>query len=287
MSYADMPPLRRSYRCTEEDKMQISRFLPLLVALFGFNQTLSAQSTSNYYLVQNTSTSPTTGAEVESLSVLKGQGIILDDDLPHEGALFLIDYTHTANNGKPVSTVIRQTDKAGNVLVVEETVYNSQGKFNRYSIQQNQIDANGIVEKVGDAVRLTWNDSESQTVNSEAGGDNLVTSGSLLAYMNTFIDELKSGKTLEVNLAIPERGSCYSFDIHPRMNAKSSAVTDLGVTISLSNFFLRKLITPIKMTFQNSPEGYRPLSIVAPAAVRKKVGNTLQKFTARIEYPRQ
>ncbi|MEY2986738.1 MAG: hypothetical protein RJB13_259 [Pseudomonadota bacterium] len=267
--------------------MQISRFLPLLVALFGFNQTLSAQSTSNYYLVQNTSTSPTTGAEVESLSVLKGQGIILDDDLPHEGALFLIDYTHTANNGKPVSTVIRQTDKAGNVLVVEETVYNSQGKFNRYSIQQNQIDANGIVEKVGDAVRLTWNDSESQTVNSEAGGDNLVTSGSLLAYMNTFIDELKSGKTLEVNLAIPERGSCYSFDIHPRMNAKSSAVTDLGVTISLSNFFLRKLITPIKMTFQNSPEGYRPLSIVAPAAVRKKVGNTLQKFTARIEYPRQ
>jgi hypothetical protein len=71
------------------------------------------------------------------------------------------------------------------------------------------------------------------------------------------------------------------------MNAKSSAVTDLGVTISLSNFFLRKLITPIKMTFQNSPEGYRPLSIVAPAAVRKKVGNTLQKFTARIEYPRQ
>ena len=267
--------------------MQIRSLYPLVAVSFSFSQMVHATPPSNFYLVQNTPTAPPAGPDSESLSVLKGQGVILDDDRPQDGALFLIDYTHTAKNGTPVSTVIRQTDKAGNVLVIEETLYTAQGRLKRYTIQQNQIRAKGSVEKVGNEVRLIWNESDERTVSSERSGDNLVTSGSLLAYMNSYIKELKLGKTLEVNMAVPERGSCYRFDILPQDTRAKPAMTDLGVKISLSNFFLRKVISPIKMTFQNSPEGYRPLSIMAPAAVLRKRGDSLRKFRARIQYPRQ
>ena len=282
-----MPPLLRYCRCTEEDKMQIRNLFPLLAVSLSTSPVLIAKPEANFYLVQNTTTNVGASPALEALSVLKGQGIILDDDNPQEGALFLIDYTHSANNGTPVSTVIRQSDKAGNILVVEETLYNAQGEFSSYTIEQNQLDARGSVEKIGNSVRLIWKDSNNSKISSETSGDNLVTSGSLLAYMNSYINDLRLGKNLEVNMAIPERGACYSFDILPQITSKKPTASDLGVSISLSNFFLRKIVSPIKMSFQNSPEGYRPLSIVAPAAVRKKVGHSLERFTARIEYPRQ
>lgn len=267
--------------------MQNGCIFSVVALSLGLTQPIQAKASSNFYLVKNTTNSSPNTTESATLAVLKGQGVILDDDRPQDGALFLIDYTHSSNNGVPTSTIIRQSDKAGNLLVTEETVYDSRGQLLRYIMQQNQINAKGIVERVGQSFLLTWTENKGTILHKEHGSQNTVTSGSLLAYMNTYIEELKLGKTLDVKLAIPERGSSYSFDILPQNNTASATAADLGVIINLSNFILRKLISPIKMTFQNSPEGYRPLRIVAPAAVRKKVGNSLEKFTARIEYPRQ
>lgn len=267
--------------------MQLSNSFAVLALSTGLFLETPLRASSNFYLVQNTTQQPLASKDAEGATVLKGQGVILDDSHPEDGVLFLIDYTHTAKNGIPVSTYIRQTDRAGNLLVMEETLYSRSGRLQRYTIEQNQISAKGVVENLGSLARITWNENGETQSESESVGENLVTSGSLLAYMNSRINFLERGNKLEVQLAVPERTGSYAFEILPQTAPTPSKSKDLGVVVQLSNFILSRIVAPIRMTFQESPEGYRPLSIVAPAAVRRKNGKSLEKFTARIEYPRQ
>lgn len=267
--------------------MQFSNSFRALAVSTGLFFEPTVFASQNFYLVQNTTQHPLTGKDAESATVLKGQGVILDDSRPEDGVLFLIDYTHTAKNGIPVSTYIRQTDRAGNLLVMEESLYSQTGQLQRYTIEQNQISAKGVVEHLGPSARITWSENGQTRTESESVGENLVTSGSLLAYMNSRIKSLEGGNKLEVLMAVPERTGSYAFEILPKTKLSPGSTKDFGVVVRLSNFILSRIVAPIRMTFQESPEGYRPLSIVAPAAVRRKNGKSLEKFTARIEYPRQ
>lgn len=218
--------------------------------------------------------------------VLKAKGTIRDAEAPQEGPLFHIEYEHTEKNGIAHSTLIRQTDLAGKVLVNEDTRYDEQGRLKKYSLEQLQQNIRATVEIISGKVFLSWTEDGKTKTANETASDNTVAAGSLMAFMSPQIAHLTRGNTLDIRLAVPERATVFGFTLVPQKQGCAVEPQDFCVDLSMSNFFLQKLVKPVRMTFQKSTDGYRPLSLVTPAVVRKKKGNTFEKFTALIEYPR-
>jgi hypothetical protein len=104
--------------------------------------------------------------------------------------------------------------------------------------------------------------------------------------MSAFTGDLEKGKKIPLRLAVAERGMVFGFEIKNEGNDCRASGGDLCVNLELSNFFLKKLLRPIFMSFRKSTQGYRPLALETPAIVRRRKGNTLEKFTARIDYQR-
>jgi len=218
--------------------------------------------------------------------ILKAKGAIRDAESPQEGALFQIEYEHTERNGIAVSTLIRQTDLSGKLLVSEDTRYDEQGKLKKYALEQLQENIRASVEIVSGKVILNWTEDGKTKTATDAASDNTVASGSLMAYMSPHIEHLTRGHTLDIRLAVPERTTVFGFKLVPQKQGCTANAQDFCVDLSMSNFFLQKLVKPVRMTFQKSSDGWRPLSLTTPAVVRKQKGSKLEKFTALIDYPR-
>jgi len=218
--------------------------------------------------------------------VLKGKGTIRDADALSEGVLFQIEYEHVSRAGCAVSTTIRQTDSAGKELVIEKTEYDAQGSLKTYRMQQLQNNSASAVKISQSRVFMTWLEDGKTSTSSDNATANTVSAGSLMAYLNRFANNLEQGLTVPVRLAIPDRGRVLGFDISRREPSCLGGESDFCVNLSLSNFFLRKVVRPITMSFYKSPEGFRPLSLEAPSLVRKLKNSRLEKFTARIDYQR-
>lgn len=223
---------------------------------------------------------------VKGETVLKARGTIRDADSLSDGTLFFIEYEHRAINQRAVSTLIRQYDLTGRLVTSENTIYDATGKLKKYKLEQLQTNTTAFVEIVDQKVVMAWNENGSVKNSSDKASDNTVAAGSLMAYMSPHTKSLSQGESLQIRLAIPERGSVMSFSISPQRDDCSTVPNDLCVNLMLSNFILKKLLNPIKMSFQNTAQGYRPLSLVTPAVVRRLKGQNLEKFTARIDYPR-
>lgn len=217
---------------------------------------------------------------------ISAQGTIRDAEALSDGPLFLIEYEHTSQNNLAVSTIIRQSDLSGKTIALENTLYDAKGKLKKYTLRQFQSDISASVEVIEGNVLMNWNEAGNSKSSTEAATENTVAAGSLMAYMSPQIETLSKGRTLNVRLAVPERGSVMGFEIAPRREGCQGVVSVLCVNLMLSNFFLQKLLKPIEMSFQKTSEGYRPLSLETPAVLRRVKGNKLEKFTARIDYPR-
>jgi hypothetical protein len=218
--------------------------------------------------------------------LLKAKGTIRDAGAPQEAPMFHIEYEHAEKNRLPHYTLIRQTDLAGNLLVKEDTQYDHQGKLKTYTLVQFQEDVRATVEVESSKVFLSWTEKGKTKTAIDTASQNMVAAGSLMAYMSAHIAHLTQGNNLDIRLAVPEHASVFGFTLIPQKSSCNSAPQDFCVDLSMSNFFLKKLVKPVRLTFQKSNDGYRPLSLVTPALVRKKKGEKLEKFTALIEYPR-
>lgn len=218
--------------------------------------------------------------------ILRGEGTIKDANAPADGVLFKIAYEHTIKNGKPVSTLIRQSDLKGKILVEEETTYDSDGRFNLYTMAQHQTGDRTKVEVSGNQVVMAFTENGETTVSKEQYSNDLNAPGSLMSYMSGYTDQLEKGQKIPLRLAVAERGMVLGFEIKNENKDCRSSGGDLCVNLQLSNFFLKKLLKPVFMSFRKSPQGYRPLIVETPAVVRRMKGSSLEKFTARIEYLR-
>ncbi|MFZ9520679.1 MAG: hypothetical protein ACO3A4_09395 [Silvanigrellaceae bacterium] len=216
--------------------------------------------------------------------VVMGQGTVRDADALEEGVLFNIQYIHKSKNGVALSTQIQQKDLAGKILVDEQTEYDARGQFKSYAMKQFQTGDEARVEAKAGEVFMTFTQNGKSSSSSEKLTDNTVAPGSLMAYMSPFTPMFEKGQKIPVKLAIAERGMVLAFEIAGQGKNCRELSGDLCVNLSLSNFLLKKLVKPIFMTFQKSPEGYRPLALETPSIVRKQKGSSLEKFTARIDY---
>ncbi|NBW80865.1 hypothetical protein EBR21_03840 [bacterium] len=210
-----------------------------------------------------------------------GQGTIRDSDNLDEGVLFNISYVHKSLNGLPVSTVIQQQDLNGKLLVREESEYDSAGRFKSYSMEQFQTGDRALVEAKSGEVQMLFIQDGKATRASEKLTDDTVAPGALMAYMSSYTPLFEKGQKIPVKLAVAERGMVLGFEIAGQGKNCRDSTGDLCVNLSLR---LKKLVKPIFMSFQKSPEGYRPLRVETPAIVRKQKGSSLEKFTARIDY---
>jgi hypothetical protein len=215
---------------------------------------------------------------------ITGQGTVRDSDALDEGVLFNITYVHKSLNGLPLSTLIQQQDLSGNVLVKEESEYDSAGRFRSYSMQQFQTGDRAHVEAKSGEVHMAFIQDGKTSRASEKLTDDTVAPGALMAYMSPYTSLFEKGQKIPVKLAVAERGMVLGFEIAGQGKNCRDSKGDLCVNVSLSNFVLKKLVKPIFMSFQKSPEGYRPLAVETPAIVRKQKGSRLEKFTARIDY---
>ncbi|MEY4066633.1 MAG: hypothetical protein RIR26_2841 [Pseudomonadota bacterium] len=277
--------MRRFYANIGEMTLKLLNFL--LITLIAGRAWAAADGRGNpegpqkLALIQSTKVPP-----ADRVVVMRGRGTVRDAENLNSGVLFYIEYEHQARSGRPVSTVIRQLDVNGKTLVLENTTYTPDGQFKKYLMEQFQTNEKAVVEVVQGKILMTWTaDGESKTATAEAK-NNSVASGALMAYMNGFISDLGAGRSLPVELVVPERSSVFNFDIAPRSANCETQKQDLCVSLTMSNFFLQKLVKPIQMSFQKAPDGWRPLSLQAPALVRKTSGKNFEKFTARIDYPR-
>lgn len=218
--------------------------------------------------------------------ILRGEGTIKDANAPADGVLFKIAYEHTVQNGKPFSTLIRQSDLRGKILVEEETTYDNDGRFKLYTMAQHQTGDRTKVEVSGNQVVMTFTENGKTTVSKEQYSTDLNAPGSLLTYMSGFTDQLEKGQKIPLRLAVAERGMVLGFELKNENKDCRSSGGDLCVNLQLSNFFLKKLLKPVFMSFRKSPQGYRPLIVETPAVVRRRKGSSLEKFTARIDYHR-
>lgn len=222
----------------------------------------------------------------KNIQTISAKGTIRDADALSDGTLFLIEYEHTSQDNLAVSTIIRQSDLSGKSIALEKTLYDAQGKLKKYTLEQNQDNISASVEVVNSRVLMNWNENGNSKSSTEAATDNTVAAGSLMAYMSPHIETLSKGHSLNVRFAVPERGSVMGFGIVQRREGCQGGASVLCVNLMLSNFFLQKLLKPIEMSFQKTSEGYRPLSLETPAVLRRVKGHKLEKFTARIDYPR-
>lgn len=218
--------------------------------------------------------------------ILRARGTVRDAESLNDGTLFHIEYEHKSRNNKAISTFIRHFDLAGRLLSEETTTYNADGRFKKYAIDQFQTKAKGSVEVVDNTVLMTWTENGSTKTSKDDFTANTVAAGSLMAYLSPHTRSLSQGESLEVRLAVPDRGSVFNFAVAPQKADCPAQPGDLCVNLMLSNFFLKKLVNPIRMSFQKNSDGYRPLSLETPAVVRRERGKALEKFTARIDYPR-
>jgi hypothetical protein len=216
--------------------------------------------------------------------ILRGRGTVRDADALHEGILFNINYMHTLRNKIAVSTHTQQHDLSGALAVEEQTFYDAQGHFSLYQMVQYQTGDRARVEIRDQKVLMEYirdgkTKSSTETYTKETNAP-----GALMAYMSGFLSQLQKGEKVPVRLAVAERGSVLAFNIQGLTQDCPLPHEGLCIHLSLNNFVLKKLIKPIYMSFQKSPEGYRPLSIQTPAIVHKRKGSAFQKFTARIDY---
>jgi hypothetical protein len=218
--------------------------------------------------------------------VLRARGTVRDADSLNEGTLFNIEYEHRSIKNKAISTTIRHFDLSGQILSEETTLYDADGRLKKYALDQMQTKAKGTVEIANNTVLMSWTENGSTKTSKDEFTANTVAAGSLMAYLSPHTRSLSQGESLEVRLAVPDRGSIFNFAVAPQKATCGSQAGDLCVNLVLSNFFLKKLLSPIKMSFQRNSEGYRPLSLETPAVVRRQRGKSLEKFTARIDYPR-
>ncbi len=218
--------------------------------------------------------------------VLRGDGNIRDADALDDGVLFKISYEHTIKDGKAVSTRIRQFDLNGTLLVDEFTSYTPNGRLKTYTMTQHQTGESARVETKDQKVFMSFTkDGKISTSNGQLT-ENTAAPGSLMSYMSGFINQIKAGQKVPVKLAVAERGMVLGFEIAALPEGCPKSDGDLCVNLAGGNIFLRTLVKPIFMSFQKSPEGYRPLVLETPAIVRRQSGKSLKKFTARIDYHR-
>lgn len=265
--------------------MVLKRFL--LLTSFTLNLLWAPQLRANPVAREKLALIPSAPPPAKAKEMtMRGRGTIRDADNLNAGVLFHIEYEHQSKNGTPVATSIRQLDLKGRTLVLETTSYTPNGQFQNYRMEQFQTNEKASVEVLQGKITMSWTvDGENKTATADAK-NNSVASGALMAYMSGFINELAAGRTLPVELAVPERSSVFNFDIAPRSSNCETQRQDLCVSLTMSNFFLQKLVKPIQMSFQKATDGWRPLSLEAPALVRKQSGQKFEKFTARIDYPR-
>lgn len=216
--------------------------------------------------------------------VLRGEGTIKDADALNDGVLFKIAYEHRMKDGRSIATQIRQYDLSGQLLVDEQTTYDSKGQFQQYTMTQHQTGDRSKVETQGEQVVMTFIENNKTTTTRESFSSNTNAPGSLMAYLAQYTQAIERGEKVPVKLAVPERGMVLGFEIANAPDQCRGTGSDLCVNLALSNFFLKKLLKPVFMSFQKSPQGYRPLALETPALVRRRKGSSLEKFTARIDY---
>jgi hypothetical protein len=218
-------------------------------------------------------------------TVLRGQGTIRDVDAPEDGVLFRIAYEHSTAMGKPVSTKIKQFDLNNSLLVEELSTFDVDGRFKSYSMVQHQTGERVSVFAESKNVVMSFTKDGKTSISKDTLSDNANAPGSVMAYLSGSVEKVKQGLKIPIRLAVAERGMMLNFEIQPLPAGCRKNEGDLCVNLAAGNFFLKGLVKPVYMAFQNSKDGYLPLTIETPAIVRRQSGKSLKKFTARIEYP--
>lgn len=216
----------------------------------------------------------------------RGEGNIQDANDTKAGVLFKISYVHKVLDKVPQSTLVQQFDLSGMLLVQEDTTYDGQGRFATYDMTQRQTGDSARVESKGNQLFITSVSNGKTTRTTEAASSNTIAPGALMSFLQPQTDRILKGEKIPVQLAIAERARIFDFEIVGDQDFCTSSQGDLCVKVSLQNFLLNKLLNPIRMAFQKTPDGFLPLTIVTPALVRKRKGTSWEKFTARIDYQR-
>lgn len=216
---------------------------------------------------------------------LRGEGTVRDADALSDGVLFRISYEHTSVAGRPVSTKIEQHDLNGSVLVEEQTLYGSDGRFKSYTMRQHQTGESIKVNSDSKNLLMSFTTDGKTSTTKDTLSDNTTAPGAIMAYLNGYVEQVKAGSKIPIRLAVAEKGMVFNFEIQSLPAGCAKGQGDLCVNMTAGNFFLRGLVKPVFMAFHKSNEGFRPLAIETPAIVRRKDGKSLRKFTARIDYP--
>jgi hypothetical protein len=152
--------------------------------------------------------------------------------------------------------ISRYTDLNNKVLVDELTEYDPSGQFQRYSMDQKQINEIGTMEVRGNKVHYTLQKPDGtgghKTETAEQDlKENTVCVDQMIDYLKAHWDDLKNDKDLDIRFAVVSRKEAIDFklqkeDVLQGPNGKERLV----IRLTPSNFFIRLFVNPIFLTFE-------------------------------------
>lgn len=200
-------------------------------------------------------------------------------DLKSNKFYYTEEHTETLDHDVLKETMIQYKDSAG--VVIAKKIINYTGNKVTPSFEQNDY-RDGYMEGISFAgnkliFKFRKNKSESVKTKSISIPDNLVVDGGFNYYIKGNWDRLVSGETKVFNFAVPSQLDYFSFRLY-KESQKNDAVV---FRMEPDNFVLRKLVDPIRVTYNMSTK--RIVKYEGLSNINDKKGKS---YLVKIMYPK-
>lgn len=175
--------------------------------------------------------------------------------------------------------------KSGDKVEMEEkaTVNETTAEFSKYEITQNQTKEKGLIEIVGDVVKMKYDieGKPSQSKEIKKPKD-LVAPANFDRWLKKNFAELKKEKSLTIDFLVWDRLDTYKFKVTYLGEEKKNGSTIQKFKMNINNFMLAAFITPIEIDMNEDLS--QLVSFRGRVAVKIKKDDKFENLDADVKY---
>ncbi len=182
----------------------------------------------------------------------------------------------------PTETQSVYKDLEGKVVIEEKTLF-KEGQFQKFEIDQKQLQQKAFIELKDGKVLFSKTDSAGETsVKEEKVGKTFVVAATFRAFVKDHIDEIKAGKTVEFRYGVWDRQETIGFQVAQDKVEKKGSEEVIVLKMKPSSFLISALVKPLFFKF--SQDGKRLLELNGRVAPKMKNGEKWKDLDAEIVY---
>jgi len=172
-------------------------------------------------------------------------------------------------------------DNGGTVLIVQTATISPAYTLQRLEVANRQTGSSGSAVVSADGCHVDYNLRRADTVKTgrEAISEPLVSGPSLHGFVLRHWDVLTGGANVPVRMVVPDALKSYRFDIRLARQSEDGNTT---FSITPSNWLVRLVIAPLRVTFDNATRHVLRYAGRVPPMLN--VDGKLQTLDARVLY---